>query len=67
MLLTEPGSRVEGSTEDILRVVFYVIHEASVADGSGELEADRFALMLLPRIHQALADRGYVVRDYASE
>jgi len=65
MLLTEPGSRIEGPAVDVLRVLYHVVHEAAVEHGMGELEADGLTLRLLPRIHQALADRGYVVRDYA--
>jgi hypothetical protein len=67
MLLTEPGSRIEGDTADVLRVLFHEVHTAAVEHGLGELGADALALRLLPRMHQALADRGYVVRDYARE
>ncbi len=66
MLLTEPGSRVEGATEDVLRVLFVALTEL-YAESMTEDQADRLGLRSLPRIHTALADAGLVIRDYARE
>jgi hypothetical protein len=63
MLLSEPGSRIEGPTEDILRLVYAVVLEL----GGDTPEADAQALRLLPHLHARLATHGYVVRDYAVE
>jgi len=61
MMLTEPGSRVDGPTEDVLRSIFAttleLLEETLPAD-----EADTLALRHLARVHADLADRGYVVR-----
>jgi len=63
MLLTEPGSRIEGGTEDVLRAIFeatwYVLREQMTDD-----EADQLALRHLVRVHNQLTNHGYVVRDY---
>lgn len=63
MLLTEPGSTVEGPTEDVLRVLFeqtwYLLRESMTDD-----QADRAALTLLGRLHDALTQAGFVVRQY---
>jgi hypothetical protein len=67
MLLTEPGSRVEGETPDVLRVLFHTLVAALADRGWTEEDADRFALGLLPRMHDALATAALVVRDYANE
>lgn len=67
MLLTEPGSRVEGPTEDLMRVLFYVTWQAGIDYGLSMTEADQLALKVLPRIHQALGDAGLIVRDLANE
>jgi hypothetical protein len=66
MLLTEPGSRVEGATEDVLSVVFVALVEL-YAETMTEDAADQLGLRSLPRVHTALADAGLVVRDYARE
>jgi hypothetical protein len=66
MLLTEPGSRVEGATEDVLRVVFVAL-TTLYAESMTEDQADHLALRSLPRVHTALADAGLVVRDYGRE
>ena len=67
VLLTEPGSRVEGPTEDVLRVVFWTTLGTLVDQGIGEAVADRVTLLLLARLHDGLAGHGFVVRDYAGE
>jgi hypothetical protein len=66
MLLTEPGSRVEGPTEDVLRVMFGAL-VLLYGETMTEDAADQLALRSLPRVHTALADAGLVVRDYARE
>jgi hypothetical protein len=62
MMLVEPGSRIEGATEPVLSVVFvaawHLFRETMTDD-----KADALALRLLGRIHEGLADEGYVVRD----
>lgn len=62
MMLTEPGSRVDGPTENVLRSIFtttvQLLEESMSAD-----EADTLALRHLARVHADLADRGYVVRQ----
>ena len=63
MLLAEPGSRVEGPTEDTLRAIF----EATVQlleDHMPHDRADAIALQHLVRVHEALTYAGYIVRDY---
>ena len=63
MLLTEPGSRVEGPTADVLRVIFettwYLLRETTTDD-----QADQTAMMLVGRLHETLKVHGYVVRDF---
>jgi len=63
MLLTEPGSRIEGPTQDVLRVIFesawYLMRESSTDD-----QADQAAMQLVGRLHEALKVHGYVVRDW---
>ena len=66
MLLSEPGSRIEGATEDVLRVVFVAVLGLLEETMHGD-QADAIALRSLPRVHTALADAGLVVRDYARE
>ncbi len=63
MLLTEPGSRIEGPTEEVLRVLYASTVQAGTARGLTEQEADVLALLLVGRAHAALADAGYVVRE----
>jgi len=65
VLLTEPGSRVEGPTEDVLRVVFWTVHHLLAESGMTAVEADPIALILMARLHDGLADHGMIVRDYA--
>jgi hypothetical protein len=67
VLLTEPGSRVEGPTEEVLRVLFWTVTGTLEEAGVSTSDADSVGLLLLPRIHDALAGRGYVVRDYAGD
>lgn len=66
MLLTEPGSRVEGDTEAVLHVLFetswYLLREHMAED-----QADRLALTLLGRYHESLTQCGYVVRQYPGD
>jgi hypothetical protein len=63
MLLSEPGSRVEGPTEDVMRCLFeaswYLLRESMTDD-----QADRLALALLGRMHESLSGSGFVVRQY---
>jgi hypothetical protein len=66
MLLAEPNSRIEGPTEDVMRVVFETTWNL-LREQLGDDVADRVALAHMVRAHGALADAGYVVRDYASE
>jgi hypothetical protein len=65
VLLTEPGSKVEGPTEDILRTVFWAVESLLCERGMTEQQADSISLQLMARIHDHLADQGFVVRDYA--
>jgi hypothetical protein len=64
MLLTEPGSRIDGPTEDVLRVIFestwYLLRESTTDD-----RADDAAMRLVGRLHEALRIHGYIVRDFA--
>ena len=64
MLLTEPGSRIEGPTSDVLRVIFestwYMLRESSTDD-----QADEAAMRLVARLHESLRLHGYVIRDFA--
>jgi hypothetical protein len=66
MLLTEPGSRIEGPTEEVLRVAFSAL-VALYSESMSADAADALALRSLPRLHTALADAALVVRDYAQE
>jgi len=63
MLLTEPGSRIEGPTQDVLRVIFestwYLLRESATDD-----QADDAAMRLVARLHEALRNHGYIVRDF---
>jgi hypothetical protein len=66
MLLTEPGSRVDGPTEDVLRALFYSVWKGAADLTDMDIQsADTFALRLLPRLHETLMEHGYVVRDLA--
>lgn len=67
MLLTEPGSRIEGPTEDVLRSLFWSLTGILLEHGLTENETDALALRFTARAHQSLADGGYVVRHYAGE
>jgi hypothetical protein len=67
VLLTEPGSRVEGPTEDVLRVVFWTTLGLLGDKGIPESTADAIGLQLLARIHDQLAQHGLVIRDYAGQ
>ena len=67
VLLTEPGSRVEGPTDEVLRVVFWTVHRLLTESGMPEGDADPIALILMARLHDGLAEHGMVVRDYAGE
>jgi hypothetical protein len=64
MLLTEPGSRIDGPTEDVLRVIFestwYLLRESTTDD-----LADDAAMRLVGRLHESLRIHGYIVRDFA--
>lgn len=62
MMLTEPGSRVEGATEDVLFVLFEASYLLLRDFGTPTDTADKLAHQLIQRSHAALADRGYVVR-----
>jgi len=64
MLLTEPGSRIEGPSEEVLRAIFEATYE-TLRLHMGPDDADAIALRHLPRVHAHLADMGFVVRDYA--
>ena len=65
VLLTEPGSNVEGPTEDVLRVVFWTVHELLTDSGMTPAEADPIALILMARLHDGFAKHDMIVRDYA--
>jgi uncharacterized protein YabE (DUF348 family) len=62
VLLTEPGSNVEGPTEDVLRVVFWTVHELLEESGMTAADADPIALILMARLHDGLDSHGYVIR-----
>lgn len=66
MLLTEPGSRIEAETEELLRVVFVTTALLLLEDHT-EDEADRLALRHLGRLHQALTEHDMIVRQYADD
>jgi hypothetical protein len=63
MLLCEPGSHVDASTENLMRIT----HETAfwlLADELGEGMSDRVALMLISRLHDALTQAGHIVKVY---
>ena len=67
MLLAEPGSRVEGNTQDVLTVVYGELLLLLVEAGMVEERADALAQRHITRLHAAWANNGMVVRDYAGE
>jgi hypothetical protein len=62
LLLTEPGSRVEGPTERVLAVLFETAWRL-LLDELGPNHADAVALRYLARVHEDLAHAGYITRD----
>lgn len=69
MLLTEPGSRVEGPTEEVLRCLYWaIVSHAIDHDGMDPDAAEHRAISLLPWVHHSLANgagtdaAGFVVR-----
>ena len=67
VLLTEPGSKVEGPTDEILRVMFWTTLDLLLSRGLSEDQADPICLQLMARVHDGLSQHGYVVRDYAAQ
>lgn len=63
MLLSEPGSRIEGPTTEVLAIIF----EAAwwiLRSEMGDHPADQLAMRHLTMAHELLTQRGYVVRQY---
>lgn len=65
MLLAEPGSRIEGPTQDVLTVLFEELLRLLLEDTNDANRSETLALRYLARAHAGLADTGHVVRDYA--
>lgn len=64
LLLTSPGSRVEGPTERVLAVLFESAWR-TLRDELGDDAADRLALRYLGRVYEDLARSGHITRDMA--
>jgi hypothetical protein len=65
-LLIEPDRRVEGPAVDVFRVIFETTFDV-LRLTLPESEADAIAHQHLRHIHEALADAGFIVRDYINE
>lgn len=61
MLLVESGSKVEGDTEDVLRVIFQATWD-TLRELMPEDDADGLALRHVVRVHAYLAQHGMVTR-----
>jgi hypothetical protein len=66
VLLCEPGSSIEGPTEDVLRVVFEATWRV-LREQLGDDTADQVALRHLRVAHQLLTQEGFVVRIFPGD
>jgi hypothetical protein len=63
MLLTEPGTQIEGPEPEILQVMFSTLVLSLHADTAmTQLDAERIAMKIMVRTQARLAAAGYITR-----
>lgn len=62
LLGEEDGARIEGPAAEVLDVLHLAL-SITLLEVVDQLQADRLAYLFVSRGHNALATRGYVVRD----
>jgi hypothetical protein len=63
MLLTEPGTAIEGPEQEILTLLFSALVLSLISElNLSQLEAERLGMRIMVRSQARLAAAGYIVR-----